>query len=56
MRKWKLVYQLVVMVIVIMIGIVNYSSSLGNWAWFTACIGVFFILQTLTEKYKKTAR
>nr|WP_240517492.1 hypothetical protein [Bacillus pseudomycoides] len=44
----------IVMMIVITIGIVNYSSSIGNWAWFTACIGIFFILQTLTRKQTRT--
>ncbi|WP_255255214.1 hypothetical protein [Bacillus pseudomycoides] len=44
----------IVMMIVITIGIVNYSSSIGNWAWFTACIGIFFILQTLTKKQTRT--
>ncbi|MEB3054967.1 hypothetical protein [Bacillus pseudomycoides] len=54
MRNWKLVYQLVVMMIVITIGIVNYSSSIRNCAWFTACIDILFILQTLTKKQTRT--
>ncbi|MDG1593695.1 RpiR family transcriptional regulator [Bacillus cereus] len=29
---------------------------MGNWAWFTACIGIFFILQSLTKKYNSTER
>ncbi|MFJ8527608.1 hypothetical protein [Bacillus sp. NPDC094106] len=53
MQKWKLVYQLVVMVIVVIVGIINYSSPLGDWAWFTACIGAFLILQTLTKKHMR---
>ncbi|WP_353507066.1 MULTISPECIES: RpiR family transcriptional regulator [unclassified Bacillus (in: firmicutes)] len=33
---------------------VNYASSLGDWAWFTACIGILFILQTVTGKETRT--
>ncbi|WP_142309929.1 RpiR family transcriptional regulator [Bacillus pseudomycoides] len=36
------------------IGIVNDSLSIGNCAWFTACIDILFILQTLTKKQTRT--
>ena len=29
--------------------IVKYATPIGNWASFTACIGIFFILQSLTK-------
>lgn len=27
----------------------KYATPIGNWASFTACIGIFFILQSLTK-------
>ncbi|MBY0595703.1 RpiR family transcriptional regulator [Bacillus bingmayongensis] len=40
--------------IVITIDIVNDSSPIGDCDWFTACIGIFFILQTLMDKQTRT--
>ena len=37
------------------IGVFKYSTPIGNWASFTACIGIFFILQSL-KKYNSTER
>ncbi|WP_180228172.1 hypothetical protein [Bacillus thuringiensis] len=49
MQKWKLIYQVIIFLLLVGIGIVKYATPIGNWAWFTACIGIFFILQSLTK-------
>ncbi|KFN01193.1 hypothetical protein [Bacillus clarus] len=54
MQKWKLMYQFIVLLILVIIGIYKFSTLLGNWAWFTTCIGIFFILQSLTKKHNRT--
>ncbi|MGT8952300.1 hypothetical protein [Bacillus cereus] len=56
MQKWKLIYQVIIFLLLVGIGIVKYAMPIGNWAWFTACIGIFFILQSLTKKYNSTER
>gem|GEM_PF-1129636 len=50
MQKWKLIYQVIIFLLLVGIGMVKYSTPIGNWAWFTACIGIFIILQSLTKK------
>ncbi|WP_167498160.1 hypothetical protein [Bacillus dicomae] len=54
MQKWKLIYQVIIFLLLVSIGIVKYSTAIGNWAWFTACIGIFFILHSLTKKHNQT--
>ena len=49
MQKWKLIYQVIIFLLLVGIGIVKYATPIGNWASFTACIGIFFILQSLTK-------
>ncbi|RAT08625.1 hypothetical protein A6E25_00760 [Bacillus cereus] len=56
MQKWKLIYQVIIFIVLVGIGTFKYSTPIGNWAWFTACIGIFFILQSLTKKYNSTER
>lgn len=56
MRKWKLIYQVIIFLVLVGIGIIKYATPIGNWASFTACIGIFFILQSLTKKYNNTER
>ncbi|HDR8063847.1 hypothetical protein P4388_16510 [Bacillus thuringiensis] len=53
MQKWKLIYQVIIFLLLVGIGMVKYSTPIGNWAWFTACIGIFIILQSLTKKNNK---
>ncbi|MBP3969121.1 hypothetical protein KAF80_08605 [Bacillus sp. WL1] len=55
-KKWKLIYQVIIFIVLVGIGVFKYSTPIGNWAWFTACIGIFFILQSLTKKYNSTER
>ncbi|KAA0798928.1 hypothetical protein DN398_19005 [Bacillus sp. JAS102] len=54
--KWKLIYQVIIFLLLVGIGIVKYATPIGNWASFTACIGIFFILQSLTKKYNSTEK
>ena len=56
MQKWKLIYQVIIFLLLVGIGVFTYSKPIGNWASFTACIGIFFILQSLTKKYNSTER
>ncbi|MGF9854536.1 hypothetical protein ABHN09_23705 [Bacillus paramobilis] len=56
MQKWKLLYQVIIFIVLVGIGIFKYSTPIGNWGSFTACIGIFFILQSLTKKYNNTER
>ncbi len=56
MQKWKLIYQVIIFLVLVGIGIIKYATPIGNWASFTACIGIFFILQSLTKKYNNTER
>lgn len=56
MQKWKLLYQVIIFLVLVGIGIIKYGTPIGNWASFTACIGIFFILQSLTKKYNSTER
>ena len=56
MQKWKLIYQVIIFLLLVGIGIVKYATPIGNWASFTACIGIFFILQSLTKKYNSTEK
>ncbi|MDZ3953237.1 hypothetical protein U0X36_10010 [Bacillus thuringiensis] len=56
MQKWKLIYQVIIFLVLVGIGIIKYSTPIGNWAWFTASIGIFFILQSLTKKYDSIER
>ncbi|MES5887619.1 MULTISPECIES: hypothetical protein [Bacillus cereus group] len=56
MQKWKLIYQVIIFLLLVGIGIVKYATPIGNWVWFTACIGIFFILQSLTKKYNSTEK
>lgn len=54
MQKWKLIYQVIIFLLLVGIGVFKYATPIGNWASFTACIGIFFILQSLTKKYNST--
>lgn len=56
MQKWKLIYQVIIFLLLVGIGVFKYATLIGNWASFTACIGIFFILQSLTKKYNNTER
>lgn len=56
MQKWKLIYQVIIFLLLVGIGIMKYATLIGNWASFTACIGIFFILQSLTKIYNSTER
>lgn len=49
MQKWKLIYQVIIFLLLVGIGVFKYATPIGNWASFTACIGIFFILQSLTK-------
>ena len=51
MQKWKLIYQVIIFLLLVGIGVFKYATPIGKWASFTACIGIFFILQSLTKKY-----
>ena len=41
--------NLIIFLLLVGIGIVKYATPIGNWASFTACIGIFFHLQSLTK-------
>ncbi|BCC04466.1 MULTISPECIES: hypothetical protein [Bacillus cereus group] len=56
MQKWKLIYQVIIFLLLVGIGVFKYTTPIGDWASFTACIGIFFILQSLTKKYNSTER
>ncbi|MGF9875119.1 hypothetical protein ABEX28_20800 [Bacillus tropicus] len=56
MQKWKLIYQVIIFLLLVGIGVFKYATPIGNWASFTVCIGIFFILQSLTKKYNSIER
>ncbi|TCJ80731.1 UNVERIFIED_ORG: hypothetical protein EDC93_105346 [Bacillus cereus] len=56
MQKWKLIYQVIIFLLLVGIGVFTYSTPIGNRASFTACIGIFFILQSLTKKHTNIER
>ncbi|UFI00467.1 hypothetical protein [Bacillus toyonensis] len=56
MQKWKLIYQVIIFLLLVSIGVFKYATPIGNWASLTACIGIFIILQSLTRKHNKIAR
>ncbi|HFJ9247837.1 TPA: hypothetical protein ACGW56_002267 [Bacillus cereus] len=56
MQKWNLIYQVIIFLLLVGIGVFKYATPIGNWASFTACIGIFFILHSLTKKYNCTER
>ncbi|MGR5953200.1 hypothetical protein ACT7DP_16190 [Bacillus paranthracis] len=35
MQKWKLIYQVIIFLLLVGIGIVKYATPIGNWASFT---------------------
>ena len=55
MQKWKLIYQVIIFLLLVGIGIVKYATPIENWAWFTACIGIFSFT-IVDEKYNSTER
>ena len=55
-KSGRLIYQVIIFLLLVGIGIVKYATPIGNWASFTACIGIFFILQSLTKKYNSTEK
>lgn len=56
MQKWKLIYQVIIFLLLVGIGVFKYATPIGDWASLTACIGIFFILQSLTKKYNSIER
>ncbi|MBJ7948644.1 RpiR family transcriptional regulator [Bacillus toyonensis] len=56
MQKWKLIYQVIIFLLLVSIGVFKYATPIGNWASLTACIGIFIILQSLTRKHNKTGK
>lgn len=54
--KVEAIYQVIIFLLLVGIGVFKYATPIGNWASFTACIGIFFILQSLTKKYNSTER
>ena len=55
MQKWKLIYQVIIFLLLVGIGIVKYATPIGNWASFTACI-VWIAGVRGNEKYNSTEK
>ncbi|PFJ17120.1 hypothetical protein COD67_16760 [Bacillus cereus] len=53
MQKRKLIYEVIILILLVSIGIFKFATPIGDWACFIACIGICIILQSLTKKHNK---